>query len=76
MFYFNQFLHNLLNHFFKNLILIRVKGIEVNYLNVYQTKFHLKNYMNFILFTFHRDMKPRDIKRQVMTPKKQNDIKA
>ncbi len=28
MFYFNQFLHNLSNRFFKNLIFIRFKGIE------------------------------------------------
>jgi hypothetical protein len=41
-FYFNQFLHNLSNQFFKNLILIRFKGIETNYLYVYQTNFILK----------------------------------
>ncbi len=39
MFNFNQFLCNVSNHFFKNLILIRFKGIEANYLYVYQTKF-------------------------------------
>ncbi len=32
MFYFNQFLHNLSNHFLKNVILIGLKGIEANYL--------------------------------------------
>jgi hypothetical protein len=42
MFYFDQFLHNLSNHFFKNLILIRFKGIEANHLYVYQTNFTLK----------------------------------
>jgi hypothetical protein len=31
--YFNQFLHNFSNQFFKNLILIRFKGIEANYLH-------------------------------------------
>jgi hypothetical protein len=39
MFYFNQFLHNLWNQFFKNLIFIRFEGIETNYLYVYQTNF-------------------------------------
>jgi hypothetical protein len=39
VFYFNQFLHNISNQFFKNLILIRFKGIEANYLHVYQTNF-------------------------------------
>jgi hypothetical protein len=43
MFYFNQFLHNLSNQFFKNLILIRFKGIEANYLYVYQKKLIKKN---------------------------------
>jgi hypothetical protein len=38
MLYFNQFLHNLLNQFFKNLILIRFKGIEANYLYVHKKK--------------------------------------
>jgi hypothetical protein len=32
----NQFVHNLSNHFFKILILIRFKGIEANYLYVYK----------------------------------------
>jgi len=31
--YLNQFLHNFPNQFFKNLILIRFKGIEANYLH-------------------------------------------
>ncbi len=49
MFYFNQFLHNLLNQNFKNLILIWFKGIEANYLYVY-FKNHLKiSYMNCFL---------------------------
>jgi len=39
MFYFNLFLHKILNQLFKNLILIRFKGIEANYLYVYQTNF-------------------------------------
>jgi hypothetical protein len=39
MFYFNQFLHNISNQFFKNLILIIFKEIEANYLYVYQTNF-------------------------------------
>jgi len=39
MFYFIQFLHNFSNQFFKNLILIRFKGIEANYLYDYQTNF-------------------------------------
>jgi len=42
MFYFNQFLHKILNQLFKNLILIRFKGIEANYLYVYKKKIHLK----------------------------------
>ncbi len=42
-FYFNQFLHYLLNQNFKNLILIRFKGIEANYLYVLSKKIHLKN---------------------------------
>jgi hypothetical protein len=36
VFYFNQFLPNLSNQFFNNLILIRFKGIEANYLYVYK----------------------------------------
>jgi hypothetical protein len=52
VFYFNQFVHNLSNFFFKNLILIRFKGIEANYLYVYQTNFIKKiihmNCFNFI----------------------------
>jgi len=39
MFYFNHFLHNLSYQYFKNRILVRFKGIEVNYLYVYQTNF-------------------------------------
>jgi hypothetical protein len=39
MFYFNEVLHNFSNQFFKNLILIKFKGIEANYLYVYQTNF-------------------------------------
>jgi len=47
MFYFNQFLYNLSNQFCKNLILIRFKEIEANYLYVYQENFILKiNYVN------------------------------
>jgi hypothetical protein len=38
MFYFNQFLHNVFNQFFKNLILISFKGIEANYWYVYPEK--------------------------------------
>ncbi len=65
MFYYNQFLHNLSNQFFKNLILIRFKGIEVNYLNVYKINLIKKiSHMTFF-FTFHSDMKPHDTKRQV-----------
>ncbi len=64
MFYFNQFFHNLSNHFLKNLMLIRFKRIEANYLYVYQRKFILKiSHMTF------------DTKRQVAT-QKINDIKA
>jgi hypothetical protein len=63
MFYLNQFLH-----FFFNLFLIRLKGIEVNYLYVCQTNFILKtSCMN--VFTFHSDMKPCDTKRQATTQK-------
>jgi len=47
MFSFNQFLYNVSNQFFKNLILIRFKRIEANYLYVYQTNFILKiSHMN------------------------------
>jgi hypothetical protein len=53
--------------FFKNLILIRFKGIETNYLYVYQTKFHLKDYSYELFFTFHTNMKPCDTKKQVTT---------
>jgi hypothetical protein len=50
MFYFNQFLHNLSNQFFKNLNLISFKGIRVNHLYVYQTNLFLKMiHMNFFL---------------------------
>jgi hypothetical protein len=38
MFNLDQFLHN-----FSNIILIRFKGIEANYLYVYQTNLVLKN---------------------------------
>jgi hypothetical protein len=49
MFYFNQFLQNFSNQIFKNLIYIRFKGIEANYLYVYQTNFILKiHQMNFL----------------------------
>jgi len=34
-FYFDEFLHFLKNHFLKNLILIKIKGIEANYWYVY-----------------------------------------
>jgi hypothetical protein len=49
MFYFNQFLHNL-----SNFILIRFKGIEANYLYVYQTNFIFK--ISHIFFTFHSEI--------------------
>jgi len=50
LFFFNQFLHNFSNQFFKNLILIRFKGIEANYLYVYQTNFIFKiSHMIFFL---------------------------
>jgi hypothetical protein len=50
MFYFEQFLHNLSNQFFKNLILIKIREIEANYLYVYQTNFILKiSHMNWYL---------------------------
>jgi hypothetical protein len=63
-FYFNQFLHSLSNQFFRNLISIRFKGIEVNHLYVYQTNFIKKiSHMNC-------DMKLHDTKRQVTTKKK------
>jgi hypothetical protein len=42
VFYFNQFLHNFSNQFFKNLILMRFKRIEAYYLYVYIKKIHLK----------------------------------
>jgi len=42
MFYFNQFLHNLSNQNFKNLILIIFKEIKTNYLYVCQTNFIVK----------------------------------
>jgi hypothetical protein len=66
VFYFNQLLHNFSNHFFKNLILIRFKGIEANYFYVYQTNLILK-LVNELFFTFHSYMKPRDTKMQVTT---------
>jgi hypothetical protein len=50
MFYYNQFLHNLSNQFFLNLLLIRLKRIEANYLYVYQTNFILKiSHINWFL---------------------------
>jgi len=39
VFYLNQFLHNLSNQIFKNLILKRFKRIEANYFYVYQENF-------------------------------------
>jgi hypothetical protein len=42
MFYFNQFLYKFSNKKFKYLILIRIEGIEANYLYVYQINFILK----------------------------------
>jgi hypothetical protein len=42
MLYFNQILHNLSNQILKNIILIRFKEIEANYLYAYQTNFILK----------------------------------
>ncbi len=69
MSYFNQFLHNLSNQFFKNLMLIRFKRIEANYLYVHQTNFIKKlSHMKFF-YTFHHDMKSCDTKRQVTTQK-------
>jgi hypothetical protein len=70
MFYFNHFLHNLSNQNFKNLILIRFKKIEANYLYVCQTNFILKISHINLFFTCHGDMKPCDTKRQVTTQKK------
>jgi hypothetical protein len=64
MFYLNQFLHN-----FSNFILIRFKGIQPNYLYVYQTNFVQKNELYELFFTFHSDMKPCDSKMQVTTQK-------
>jgi len=49
VFYFNQLLHNLSNQLFNNLILIRFKRIEVNYLYVLSNKFHFINHMKFSL---------------------------
>ncbi len=70
MFYFNQFLHNILNQFFKkNIILTIFKEIEANYLYVYQTKISLKKLFIWILKIFYSDMKPRDTKRQIITQK-------
>jgi hypothetical protein len=43
VFYFNQLLHKFSNLFFKNLILLRFKGIEANYLYSYETNFIQKN---------------------------------
>jgi hypothetical protein len=44
-------LHNFSNQFFKNLIWIRFKRIEANYLYVYQTNFTLKiSHMNWFLY--------------------------
>jgi hypothetical protein len=39
MLYYNQFLHDLSNQFFKNLLLIWLWEIEANHLFVYQTIF-------------------------------------
>jgi len=64
MFNLNQLLHK-----FSNLILIIFKGIEMNYLYVYQTNFVLKKKSYESLFTFHSDIKPHDTKRQVTTQK-------
>jgi hypothetical protein len=70
VFYFNQFLHNILNQFFKkNIILTIFKEIEANYLYVYQTKISLKKLFIWILKIFYSDMKPRDTKRQIITQK-------
>jgi hypothetical protein len=42
-------------NFLKNLILIRIKGIEANYLYVHQTNFTLKiNHMNCFLHQVHQ----------------------
>jgi hypothetical protein len=47
---------------------MKFKGIEADYLYVYQKKSILKiSHMNF--FTFHSDTKPCDTKRQVTTQK-------
>jgi hypothetical protein len=69
MFYFNQNLNNLSNHFLKKLILIRFKGIQAHYLYVYRTNFTLKN-SHMIFFTFHSDMNPLLQKRNVTIQKK------
>jgi hypothetical protein len=68
VFYFNQFLHNLSNKVFKNIILIRFKEIEANYLYIYQ-KNSFKKLVTWFFFTFHSDIKPHDTKRQVTTQK-------
>jgi hypothetical protein len=70
MFYFNHFLHNLSKSFFKNLVLIRFKGIKANYFYVYHKKIILKiSHMNSF-FTFHGDMKSCDTKKVSDNPKK------
>ncbi len=69
-FYFNQFLHYLLNQNFKNLILIRFKGIEANYLYVLSNKLHLKNQLYEFFKTFHNGTKPCDRKKASDNPKK------
>jgi hypothetical protein len=60
----------ILINFFLNLILVRFKGIEANYLFVYQTHFNLKISHMIFLKIFHSDIKPRDTKRQSDNPKK------
>jgi hypothetical protein len=77
MFYFNQFLHNFSNIFFKNLILIRFKEIEANYLYFYETNLTLKISHMHCFFIFHSDMKPCDTKKVKRQPKKNKiDIEA
>jgi hypothetical protein len=68
MLYINQLFLFFSNQFFNNLILIRFKGIEANYLYIYPKKFTLKLVIG-IFFTLHGDMKPCDTKRQMTTTK-------
>jgi hypothetical protein len=67
--YFNQNFQKNSNKVFKDLILIRFKGIKFNYLYVYKKNFISKISHTWIGFTFHSDMKACDIKRQMTTQK-------